>query len=129
MKREWEIEELIEHFSLSGPEMALVNGKVGHNQLGMAALLKCFQYEGKFPNQKREIPRAVVMFLAQQLTLEVEEFEKYSWRGRTMNDDRGVIRQYLGFREVNQEDKKALIGWLTTHPDMQHEHSEGYWLS
>ena len=35
MKREWDIEELIEHFSLSKPEMALLDGKISHNQLGL----------------------------------------------------------------------------------------------
>src|SRR5258708_15023921 len=123
MKREWEIDELVEHFSLSSAEMALVNGKLGYNQLGVVALLKYFQYEGQFPNQKREVPRAVVTFLTEQLTLEAEEFENYTWGGRTMNDDRGLIREYLGFREASQDDKTALTNWLATHPDMQHEHS------
>lgn len=31
MKREWEIDELVEHFSLSGPEMTLLHGKTEPN--------------------------------------------------------------------------------------------------
>jgi hypothetical protein len=32
MKREWDIGELVEQFSLSGPEIALLDGKVSHTQ-------------------------------------------------------------------------------------------------
>jgi hypothetical protein len=129
MKREWDIEELVEHFSLSGAEMALLDGKASHNQLGLAALLKYFQYEGKFPAYKRDIPRAVVTFIAEQLAVETADIDRYSWSGRTMNNDRTLIRDYLGFREATQEDKQQLTDWLTTHSDMQHEHSSEYWLS
>jgi len=129
MKREWDIEELIAHFTLSGAEMALLDGKVSYNQLGLAALLKVFQYEGKFPNTKRDIPRPVVTFIAEQLSVDAAVFGQYEWQGRTMRNDRAFIRTYLGFREPTQDNKKSLIDWLATHPDMQHEHSSEYWLN
>lgn len=74
MKREWAVEELIEQFTLSGAELALLDGKASHNQLGLAILLKAFQLEGKFPVHKRDIPRTVVAFIAGQLAIKSELF-------------------------------------------------------
>jgi hypothetical protein len=128
MKREWEIEELIEHFSLSNSEMALLHRKKRHNQLLLAVLLKYFQHEGKFPTTKREIARSVVVFIAQQLEVETNEFDKYNWGGRTLKRDRALIRRYLGFRIGTRSDQTRLTEWLSVHPDMSHEHSTEYWL-
>jgi Domain of unknown function (DUF4158) len=55
MKRKWETDELVEHWSLNDSEMELVRRKKGVNRLGMAFLLKFFQHEGRFPSQKNEI--------------------------------------------------------------------------
>ncbi len=128
MKREWDIDELIEHFSLSGKDYSLLSGKDSDNQLGLAILLKYFQYEGKFPNSKREIPRSVVEFMAEQLAMDPQVFEKYLWDSRTMSRERGAIREHLGFREGTEEDRDALTEWIIAHPDMPREHSEAYWL-
>ena len=82
MKREWDIEELIEHCTLSKTELNLLRGKVSYNQLGLAVLLKCFQYEGMFFKYKRDVPRAVLEFIAQQLAVEAGTFRQYEWAGR-----------------------------------------------
>ena len=128
MKREWEIDELVEHFSLSGPEMTLLHGKTEPNQLGLAILLKYFQYEGQFPDHKRAIPRAVVTFIAEQLAVDEKVFDQYSWKARTISRERILIRQHLGFREAIEDDRTTLTVWLTEHAAMQHEHNERYWL-
>jgi hypothetical protein len=60
MKRQWDIEELIEHFTLVEEDEALLANKTGATRLGFALLLKCFQLEGKFPTGRHEIPKDVV---------------------------------------------------------------------
>ena len=55
MKRTWDIEELIEHFTLVPPELELLGNKSGATRLGFALLLKCFQLEGRFPTAKRPL--------------------------------------------------------------------------
>lgn len=129
MKREWDIEELVEQFSLVGREIALLDGKASHTQLGLAVQLKFFQAEGRFPTNKREIPRTVLAFIAQQIRVDEGEFGKYAWDGRTIKRDRNVIRLYLGYQEGTQADKQILTDWLSVHPDLQYEHGEDYWFS
>ena len=70
MKRTWDIEELIEHFTLVPPELELLGNKTGATRLGFALLLKCFQLEGRFPTARHEIPRSVVDYVAHQLKLD-----------------------------------------------------------
>ncbi len=45
MKRTWDIEELIEHFTLVPPELELLGNRTGATRLGFALLLKCFDRE------------------------------------------------------------------------------------
>ncbi len=52
MKRNWQPEELIEHWTLLEAELALLTKKTASNRLGLALLLKFFQYEGRFPLSK-----------------------------------------------------------------------------
>ena len=49
MKRAWETDELIEHWTMTADDLALLEKKTGHTRLGFALLLKAFQYEGRFP--------------------------------------------------------------------------------
>lgn len=57
MKRQWTHEELIEHWTLSSKELDLIgDSKTDHNLLGAACLLKYFQYEGRFPAYKQDVP-------------------------------------------------------------------------
>jgi hypothetical protein len=51
MKRQWENEELIEHWILGPWDLAQVGNKTGATRLGFAVLLKFFQREG--PEQRR----------------------------------------------------------------------------
>lgn len=69
------------------------------NQLGRALLLKWFQYAGRFPQRKQEIPSAVVQFLARQLEVSPDVFHEFPWKGRSIERQRAKIRQYLGVRE------------------------------
>lgn len=49
MKRNWSMDEIIEHFTLLPTELQSLGMKDPHNQFGKALLLKFFQYEGRFP--------------------------------------------------------------------------------
>lgn len=104
MKRQWDIEELIEHFTLLPKELDFLSNKTGPTRLGCALLLKCFQFEGRFPEAKNEIPRAVIDYVAHQLKLEAADFQHYDWDGRTIKYHRSQIREYLEFREATAQD-------------------------
>jgi hypothetical protein len=84
MKRHWLPTELDEHFTLTPPELVLLTGKLDFHRLGQAALLKCFQYEGRFPFHKSEVTREVLIYLARQLRLDPGLFLQYDWQGRSI---------------------------------------------
>ncbi|MDP1512066.1 hypothetical protein Q8I65_17965 [Paenibacillus ottowii] len=54
MKRNWELDELIEHFTILPNEMRLIENKTGETRIGFAVLLKFFQNEARFPTHKYE---------------------------------------------------------------------------
>ena len=66
MKRQWETEELIEHWTLHVEEMALLGNNTGATRRGFAVLLKFFQKEAGFPAFKNEVPGVVITYLATQ---------------------------------------------------------------
>ncbi len=84
MKRQWENEELIEHWILSPWDLAQVGNKTGAIRLGFAVLLKFFQREGRFPFFKNEIPGLVISFVATQVGVAPEAYLHYDWQERTI---------------------------------------------
>lgn len=116
MKRVWQTDELLEHWGISPEErdMALTD-KTDAVAIGFALLLKWFQYEGRFPAYRIEVPAVVLAHLARQLNIPVEHFATYEWNGRTMQRHRAQIRQIQGFREATVQDAQDLSTWLLTH--------------
>jgi hypothetical protein len=104
MKRQWEPEELIEHFTLVESERALLANKTGASRLGFAVLLKCFSLEARFPAKKQEIPKSVVSYIATQVEVLPPQWRQYKWTGRTIEYHRGQIRVFFGFREATVAD-------------------------
>ena len=60
MKRHWEIDELVEHWTLLPRETELLTNKTGATRLGFAVLLKFFQLEAYFPQQASDVPTVAV---------------------------------------------------------------------
>ncbi|MBD3886398.1 DUF4158 domain-containing protein [Phormidium tenue FACHB-886] len=63
MKRDWELQELIEEWTLVPRELELLGNKTGSTRLGYSVLLKFFQREGRFPESRGDIPKAVLRYL------------------------------------------------------------------
>ena len=114
MKRTWDIEELIEHFTLVPPELELLGNKSGATRLGFALLLKCFQLEGRFPTARHEIPRSVIDYVARQLKLDAALFTEYDWEGRTITNHRTQIREHFEFRDATSADGEEVANWLVS---------------
>lgn len=75
MKRNWSQLELEEQFTLFPHEINLIMSKrTNANRLGFAILLKYFQQEARFPNDKQDIPTAVVQYVANQIDVAVTDF-------------------------------------------------------
>ncbi|MBE9039594.1 DUF4158 domain-containing protein [Oscillatoriales cyanobacterium LEGE 11467] len=114
MKRNWQPEELIEHWTLLPTELDLLTQRGATNRLGFAVLLKFYQYEGRFPMTPAEIPPAVVRYVADQLKCDPDQFGDYDFSGRTIKAHRARVRHTLGFREATVEDGRTLTAWLET---------------
>ena len=113
LKKHWDIDELIEHWTLLPNEVTLLGNSLGANRLGFALLLKFFQYETKFPTMARDIPVVVVDYIAKQVDVRSEEiFKNYDWNGRSLKRHRGEIRRFLGIRKASVGDAKQMVDWL-----------------
>src|SRR5579859_1583940 len=112
VKRTWDIEELIEHFTLVSADTDLLGNKTGATRLGFALLLKCFQLEARFPASKAEIPRDVIDYIANQLHLPASLYRQYDWTGRTITNHRTQIREHFSFRDATKADGEEMAAWL-----------------
>ena len=74
MKHLWAHEELIENFTLSPVERKLLANKTTVSKLGLAVLLKFFQYEGRFPRGRAEVPKAIIKYIADQIDVSARTF-------------------------------------------------------
>jgi TnpA family transposase len=112
MKRRWEIDELVAHFTLHETERDLLANKTGATRLGFAVLLKYFQQEARFPASKHDVPKLVIAHIARQLGLSPVLYLQYDWQGRTIKYHRAQIREFCGFREATTQDAHDLSAWL-----------------
>ena len=113
MKRHWEPNDLIEHWTLLPAELELLANKTGATRLGFALLLKYFQLEGRFPHSKHDIPKAALPHIARQVGVPVDQYLAYDWSGRSIKGHRAQIRAWLGFREATVEDAEQMVTWLS----------------
>ncbi|MCC6444123.1 MAG: Tn3 family transposase [Armatimonadetes bacterium] len=114
MKRLWNDEDLVAHFTLLPQDRQLLQNKTEATRLGFAVMLKCFQQEGRFP-ARHEIPFAVIRHIADQIELHPELFVHYPTQGRTAEYHRAQIREALGFRPSTEADSEAILRWMDTH--------------
>jgi hypothetical protein len=61
---EWEPDELINAWTLTGGDWDLIANKAGVTRLGFAVMLKFYEIEGRFPAYPEEVPPAAVSYLA-----------------------------------------------------------------
>lgn len=112
MKRKWENHELVESWTIEEADHQLIRQKRGVNRLGFALLLKFFQLKGRFPEKKKEIPRVVRAFVAEQLSLPEGDYKQYDWEGRGIKRHRAEIRQLYGFHRMRTNEFGLLRQWL-----------------
>ena len=111
MKHQWDADEIIQHLTLLPEEARFVGINAPNNQLGKALLLKFFQYEGRFPESKSELPREIIDYV-RQLGLPVKVINEHQWDGRTIKEHRRQIRELLGFHPATLTDQSELRTWL-----------------
>lgn len=112
MRREWEPEELIASWTLSGRDWELLANKSGATRLGFALLVRFFDLEARFPTHAGELPQAAVDYVAGQVRVPAGALAEYVWSGRTIEYHRAQIRGAFGYREATRADEQRLADWL-----------------
>src|SRR4051794_34229122 len=112
MKRDWNADDLVEHWTLLPGEKLWLANKTDPMRPGFAVLLKFFQHKGRSPQGPQEVPEVIVEFLARQVGADLSIWPQYRWQGRTIEYQRAQIRKRLGFREGTVDDAEALSVWL-----------------
>jgi hypothetical protein len=125
MKQQWAPAELIDHWTLTPEERQLVTtaSKTDYNQLGCAVLFKSFQLHGKFPQRKQDIPPVIVEHVAQQLRVQVSQFERYDFRKLAAKRHRGHIRRFLHVRRGTVADANAVSHWFEVQNQLLEDHN------
>jgi TnpA family transposase len=128
VRREWELDDLIDAWTLVEADQEHLAGKYGATKLGFSLLLKFFEIEGRFPRHAGEVPPAAVGYMAGQVKVDPAAFAAYAFTGRTIEYHRRQIRDALGFREATHGDRDKLTVWLAEEvcpseldPDRQRE--------
>jgi hypothetical protein len=57
VKHFWTEEDLFEHFSLSSEQHKLLANKPPSGKIAFAIFLNFYQYEGRFPSSRVEVPK------------------------------------------------------------------------
>ena len=114
MQAEWEPDELIDAWTLTGGDWDLIANKAGATRLGFAVMLKFYEIEGRFPAYPEEVPPAAVRYLGSLVKVEPALFARYSWSGRSIKYHRSQIRKVYGTRPPTADDEERWAQWLAT---------------
>ena len=112
MQTEWEPDELIGTWTLTGADWDLIANKAGATRLGFAAMLKFYEIEGRFPAYREEVPPAVVRYLGSLVKVDPALYAKYPWTGRSIKYRKAQIRRVYGTRPPTEDDEERWARWL-----------------
>src|SRR5215475_12180423 len=82
MKQYWSEGELVEFWTLTDVERQFSDQRTPRGRLGLAVLLKFFQFEGRFPSYHKEVPLPAVNYVAGQLDVPALTWFDYPLKGR-----------------------------------------------
>jgi hypothetical protein len=112
VQAEWEPDELIDAWTLTGDDRDLVGNKAGATRLGFAVMLKFYEIDGRFPAYPEEVPPAAVRYLGSLVKVAPALFAKYSWTSRSIKYHRSQIRRVYGTRPPTEDDEERWAQWL-----------------
>lgn len=112
MKQLWSPQELDNVWLFAGDEFAFCESVRSENRLGFALQLKHLEFEGRFPRNRSDIARVVILFVARQFDLPIDPLADYDWDGRTSERHRARIRERLNFTPWTKSDGDRLKTFL-----------------
>ncbi|CAM5561933.1 DUF4158 domain-containing protein (plasmid) [Streptomyces viridifaciens] len=104
MGRDLGLDQVVEHFTLVGDEVAWLRNKPGATRIGFGVQLKFLLWRGRFPKNRLELPPDAVDHVARQVGVPAVELASYDFTSRTAKRHRSEIRELTGWRECSQTD-------------------------
>ncbi|MBI3890452.1 MAG: Tn3 family transposase [Candidatus Wallbacteria bacterium] len=96
---------LRDQFILSrGEQEFLACARSDPHRLGLAVLLKSYQFLGYAPESRSAVPSGIIDWLAQRLEIAVSRFGQYPWNGRTGRHHLALVRAHLRCRPFEPVD-------------------------
>lgn len=114
---------LILHYTLTPADLLEVElRRRTHNKLGFALQLCIMRNPGRALGADERLPAALVAYVAEQLGVEVDSFERYAHREPTRVEHVSRLLAHLGQRSATAADRRAA---LLTAIDAAMETDEG----
>ncbi len=102
MKIIWDVEELVQCWSLGFEDLELLKSKLVRNHLGFVTQLRYYSLCDKFPQCPSDIPDTALHYVAAQLEIYSSRFNEHDWGGRTGKRHHQEILAFLGNNCVSE---------------------------
>jgi len=112
MKQYWTKIELADSWSLSRGEIGCLKNK--DNKLVYALKMRYFDLQGYLPNKIEDIPLAAIDYVASQLSIKPNKAKDYAWQSRIAQIHNAKIREYYGFKKLEQADLLLIKEFVET---------------
>ncbi|MEU0119304.1 DUF4158 domain-containing protein [Streptomyces bobili] len=112
MGRDLGLDEVVDHFTLSGDEAGWLRNKTGATRLGFAVQLKFLTWRGRFPRMRLELPPDAVEHVAKQVGVAASELGFYDFTSRAAKRHRSELWDLTGWHEFSLTDQVKLISQL-----------------
>nr|WP_039806472.1 DUF4158 domain-containing protein [Jeotgalibacillus malaysiensis] len=117
---EWEIAT---SYTLSPHDLEVIKRRRrDYNRLGFAVQLCLFRFPGWTLSDIKEIPKTVLLFIANQIKVDPLEFQSYAEREQTKHEHMVEIRKEYGYRNFSTREYRNISSSLLSHA-MENENS------
>lgn len=112
MKQYWTKNELANSWSLSQGEICYLEKK--DNKLVCALKMRYFDLQGYLPKKVEDIPLVAIEYVASQLSITPNSLKDYDWQSRIAQIHNAEIREYYGFKKLEQADLLSIKEFIET---------------
>jgi TnpA family transposase len=110
MKQHWTKIELTDSWSLSQGEICYLEKK--DNKLVYAIKMRYFDLQGYLPDRMEDIPLVAVDYVASRLSIKPNKAKDYAWQSRIAQIHNTEIREYYGFKKLEQADLSSIKDFI-----------------
>lgn len=112
MKQYWTKIELVNSWSLSQGEICYLEKK--DNKLVYALKMRYFDLQGYLPKKAEDIPIVAIDYVASQLSITSSKVKDYDWHSRIAQIHNAEVREYYGFKKLEQADFLSIKEFVET---------------